>query len=197
MKKQINIRFVVLICITLLVAFWRVFSHQEGYSALSNFTPIGALALFGGAYFNQKWKAFIFPISALFFSDIIMMKLYYAEHSNGLLYSSWYWTYGAFLLMVVIGQLMKKVTIKTFLFSVIGAALTHWIVVDFGVWLMGCTDLTTGKLYTNDFAGLMKCYAMAIPYMKNMLLGNLIFGAILFGGFELAKSKFPSLKLTS
>jgi hypothetical protein len=34
---------------------------------------------------------------------------------------------------------------------------------------------------------------MAIPYMKNMLLGNLIYGAILFGSFELAQRKYPAL----
>lgn len=196
MKKQVNIRFFILLGITILVGTWRIVSHKSDYSALSNFTPIGAMALFGGAYFKERWKAFSFPLLALFLSDIVMMKIFYSDLSNGILYNGWYWTYGAFIFMVIIGQLIKKVSVKSVLFSAIGAALAHWIITDFGVWLMGCTDITTGTLYTKDFAGLIKCYTLAIPYFKNMLLGNLIYGAILFGGFELAKSKFPVLKLS-
>jgi hypothetical protein len=196
MKKQINIRFFTLLGITVLVGIWRVVSHKTGYSALSNFTPIGAMALFGGAYFKEYWKAFSFPLLALFLSDVVMMEIFYGDFSNGILYNGWYWTYGAFILMVIIGQLIKKVSFRSVVFSAFGAALAHWIITDFGVWLMGCTDITTGKLYTKDFAGLIKCYTLAIPYFKNMLLGNLIYGAILFGGFEFAKSKFPVLKLS-
>lgn len=196
MKKQVNIRFFILLGITILVGTWRIVSHKSDYSVLSNFTPIGAMALFGGAYFNKRWKAYIFPLLALFLSDVVMMKIFYSDLSNGILYSGWYWTYGAFIFMVIIGQLIKKVSVESVLFSAISAAVAHWIITDFGVWLMGCTDITTGTLYTKDFAGLIKCYTLAIPYFKNMLLGNLIYGAILFGGFELAKSKFPVLKLS-
>jgi hypothetical protein len=34
----------------------------------------------------------------------------------------------------------------------------------------------------------------AIPFEKNMILGDILFGAILFGGFELAKSKYTVLQ---
>ncbi len=195
-EKQINIRFIVLLVVTLLVGFFRVMSHQLDLGPIANFTPIGAMALFGGVYFKNYSKAYLFPIITLFLSDVILMQVFYPEHSNGLLYKGWYWTYIAFALMVLIGGYIEKLNIKNFLISAVSAALIHWIVADFGVWLGGGKNMVTGLSYTRDFNGLINCYLLAIPYMKNMLLGNLIFGAILFGSFELAQRRFPILAKT-
>ena len=38
----------------------------------SNFTPIGALALFAGAQFDEKRWAFIVPLAAMFLSDLVI-----------------------------------------------------------------------------------------------------------------------------
>ena len=45
------------------IATWRVKSVTDGeeVSAMANFTPIGAMALFGGAYFTRV-NSFIFPL---------------------------------------------------------------------------------------------------------------------------------------
>lgn len=193
MNKQLNIRFIILISVTVLIGFFRVISHKLDLGAFANFTPIGAMALFGGAYFRNYNKAFLFPIATLSLSDLILMQVFYSEHSTGLLYKGWYWTYLAFALMVLIGRLIKKVNVKNVILSAVAAALVHWLIADFGVWYGGGTNLATGKLYPPTFKGLMECYMMAIPYMKNMLLGNLIYGAILFGSFELAQRKYPAL----
>ena len=48
--------------------------------------------------------------------------------------------------------------------------------------------------YSRDMAGLLKCYTLAIPFFKNMLAANLIYSAILFGVFELAKVRFKILR---
>src|SRR5262245_25620 len=37
-----------------------------------NFTPIGAMCLFGGAYFQRKWAALLVPMAALVISDIVL-----------------------------------------------------------------------------------------------------------------------------
>ena len=195
-QKQLNIRFIILLLIVALMGFFRIISHKLNLGAIANFTPIGAMALFGGAYFKGYTKAYSFPIITLFLSDIILMQVFYSDHASGLLYKGWYWTYLAFALMVIIGRYINKVTIKSFLISAVSAALIHWLISDFGVWYGGGTNIATGKLYPPTFSGLIECYIMAIPFMKNMLLGNLIYGAILFGSFELAQRKFPMLAKT-
>ena len=197
MKKQIDIRFISLLVIIMLLGIWRIIIVQNEDNTWMNFSPLGAMALFGGVYFSNRAKSFIFPLLILLVSDIIVMQTVYSQYASGLLYNGWYWTYGSFALMVLLAELFKrKVTVGSVLLMSILAALIHYVVTDFGVWLGGGRDITTGLPYTKDWAGLIKCYVLALPYLKSLLLGNLIFSAVLFGGFELAQYKFPSLKLS-
>lgn len=194
MKDKINIRFAVVLLTTQLIGLFRIIS-QSGHIPFSNFTPIGAMALFGGAYFANKGRAYLWPLLTLFISDVVLMQTVYSKHSSGVLYSGWYWTYIAFALMVLIGNtLIKKVNIKNVLLSSLLAGLVHFIITDFGVWIGGGKDLTTGLPYTRDLAGLIKCYIMALPFFKNLLIANVLFGSILFGGYELAKRKYYVLE---
>ena len=194
MKEQINIRLVILTAITLLVGLWRVFITVD-HTPISNFTPIGAMALFGGSYFILKSRAYLFPLLTLLISDLVLMQTVYAKHSIGFLYEGWYWTYFGFAIMVLIGdKLINKVSFKNVIFGALLAALAHFVIVNLGVWLRGGMDITTGLPYTMDLAGLIKCYTLAIPFFKNMLAANLVYSAILFGGYELAKLRFKVLK---
>ena len=194
--NKINFRTVVLVLMIVIAAVLRVLSAGKVISPLANFTPIGAMALFGGCYFKDKLKACLVPLTTLLLSDVVMMQTIYREHANGFLYSGWGWIYASFALMVVMGHFIKKVNVTNVVLAAIGAALLHWLVSDFGVWLGGGTDITTGQPYTRDAHGLMMCYWLAIPYMKNMLIGNLLYGALLFGGFELLQRRYPRLQST-
>ena len=49
---------VLLIFIFFTAAIRVVFNFSHDISPLANYSPIGAMAIFGGAYFNKKWKAF-------------------------------------------------------------------------------------------------------------------------------------------
>mgnify|MGYP001791911888 CR=1 FL=1 len=194
MKEKVNIRFVVLLLIIVLVGAWRILTASSELSAWSNFSPIGAMALFGGSYFMQRYKSYLFPLLVLFLSDFVLMQTIYAQYGNGILYDQWYWTYGSFALMVLIGEvLIKKVSFKSVLMGSIAAGLVHYVFSNFGVWLKGGIDPVNGLPYTRDLGGLINCYIAAIPFFKNLLLGNMVFGALLFGGFELARSKFEIL----
>jgi len=41
---------------------------------------------------------------------------------------------------------------------------------------------------------LITCYAAGIPFLKNTLLGDLVYWSVLFGAFEFAQYKFPVLR---
>jgi hypothetical protein len=185
-KTLTNPRTSVLAIMILSAGAWRLLI-SSGHSPLTNFTPIGAMALFGGCYFAGKWKAFLLPLFALWLSDLFLSYFVYF-HEWKWFYSGFYITYGTFALIVLMGRFMKKANAKNVLFFSVLAALTHWIITDFGVWL-------DGRMYPKTAEGLVTCYVAAIPYMQNMLIGNLVFGAIMFGGFELAQRKFPVLAL--
>ena len=197
MKKQLDIRFWILFAILAIVGVWRVWSTSTETGFLQNFSPVGAMALFAGVYFSNQYKAFLTPIIILLVSDLIIMQVIYPEYSNGLLYDGWYWTYIGFLGMVTVGFAFRNQKVLT---SVIAGGLiagtVHFLISNFGVWLGGGLSIT-GQPYASSFSGLLEVYVAGIPFFKNMLAGNLIFGAALFGTFELIKSRVPSLAFAS
>ena len=84
--QKINPRTIVLLAIIIVVATLRLVAlFTDHLGPLSNFTPIGTMALFGGAYFTGKVKPFIFPLLALFMSDVILSYTIFSQFRQGLL----------------------------------------------------------------------------------------------------------------
>ncbi|MEO5891659.1 MAG: DUF6580 family putative transport protein [Ferruginibacter sp.] len=192
-KDKFNPRFIILLILMAAVAAMRI-PNAAQLTPWANFTPIGAMGLFGGAYFNSRWKAFAFPLFTLFVSDLIINNVVF-DGKYGVMYSGWYIIYGIFVLIVIFGKwIIQRVTVKNVILAAIVAALSHWLIADFTVWIGGGTDLRTMTPLTRDWSGLMQCYAQGFPFMKNFLVGNLVYGALLFGGFELAQYRYPVLK---
>jgi hypothetical protein len=181
--KKINLRFTVLVLMVFLAGLSRLVVH------IDNFTPIGAMCLFGGAYFADQKKAYLMPLLSLFLSDMIIQGIIYQGKYGFPLYDGWYWVYGTFAILVLLGRkIITKITLSNVLLASIMAALFHWIITDFGVWISGCNNM-----YTKDLNGFILCYTMAIPYMLQFLGGTVLYAAIMFGTFEFAKSKFSVL----
>ncbi|HLT08903.1 MAG TPA: DUF6580 family putative transport protein [Cyclobacteriaceae bacterium] len=197
MVSKINPRPVLLAGMILLAGCYRLFIASGVLPPLPNFTPLGAMALFGGCYYQDKWKAYLVPLLSLWLTDILLNRFFYFGEWV-FFYDGFAWVYISFALMVLIGGLLiKKVLASSVLLAGVAGALVHWIVSDFGVWLGGGIDITTGLPFTRDFMGYLKCLYLALPFMKNLLLGNLVFGAVLFGSFELMQRRYPKLQLQS
>ena len=192
--KKINPCFAVLLLLMIVVATMRI-PNAAQLTAWANFTPIGAMGLFGGAYFISKWKAFAFPLLTLLISDLIInLFVFYGKY--GAMYSGWYVIYGVFALIVFYGKrILQKVSEKNVVIASLVAAVSHWLIADFIVWIGGGIDLRTMTPLTKNWAGLVQCYVQGFPFVKNFLIGTLVYSGILFGGFELAKQRFPVLKL--
>jgi len=180
--QKINTRNIVLILMIVAAAAFRLFAYNYPHS-LSNFNPVGAIAIFGGAYFTDKWKAYLVPLLALFVSDIFLNHLYSGKWM--LMDQSSIMVYVFFAVMVFFGSLIKKVNVmNVFAVSLLGVVL-HWLLTDLPLF---------GTLYPHTFSGYIQALVAAIPFEKNMLYGDVVFCAILFGGFEFAKSKYSALR---
>jgi hypothetical protein len=191
--EKINPRFAVLALFMIVVAAMRI-PNAAQLTPWSNFTPIGAMGLFGGAYFTKTLKAVLFPLLTLLVSDLIIQAFVF-NGQYGIMYSGWYWIYGIFILITFIGKwLIKKVTVKNVIIAAITASLTHWLIADFTVWAGGGTDIRTMTPLSRDWAGLQQCYIQGFPFMKNFLIGTLVYSGILFGVFEWVKQKNPQLQ---
>jgi hypothetical protein len=61
----------------------------------------------------------------------------------------------------------------------------------------GVTNLAVwaaGSLYPRTLVGLILCYAAAIPFFRNSLIGDMAYAATLFGGFALLENVVISLR---
>jgi hypothetical protein len=194
-REKINPRFAVLLLFMIAVAAMRI-PNASQLTPWANFTPIGAMGLFGGAYFSNRWKAVLFPLLTLLASDLIIQSLVF-DGKYGILYSGWYWIYGIFILITFIGKwLATKVTVKNVVLAAITASLTHWLLADFTVWAGGGTDLRTMTPLTRDWSGLLQCYIQGFPFMKNFLAGTIVYSGLMFGIFEWMKARNRSLQLS-
>lgn len=184
MKTKIDIRFGLLTVLILNAAFSRILPHPY------NFTPIGAMVLFGAAYFSNKYIALFIPLMAMWISDLVLNNTVYSSFYKGFVFFSdgFYWIYICFILIAGLGfLLLKKVKITNIFGASLSASLLFFIVSNFGVWL-GST------VYPQNISGLIACYTAGMPFLGNTVMGDLFYSAILFGLFELAKNRLSVLK---
>lgn len=184
--NKINLRAGVLVAIILLAAFSRLIPHMP------NFSPLGAIGLFGAAHFTKKWQAFLIPIAATWLSDLFINNVVYAQYYPKFtwFYEGFYWQYGSYLLIALAGLfIFRKVKVSTVLLGALTSTAIFFLVSNFGCWI-GST------IYPQNFGGLMTCYAAGIPFLKGTLLGDLFYSGVLFGSFALLQQQFPVLRLT-
>jgi hypothetical protein len=171
--KNINLdtKFAAITIFILAAALFRFLPHAP------NFTPLMAIALFGGAMFSNKKIAFIIPFAAMLISDIFL-----GFHSAIIA------VYVSFAILVYFGIIIskKKSLISITLTSVSGAVI-FFILSNFAVWL-------TFGIYSKDLAGLIACYEAAIPFFRNTLFSSLLFSYVLFGGYALTERFVPKLQ---
>jgi len=142
-----------------------------------NFTPIGAMALFGGAYFGRRALAFAAPLGAMLLSDLLL-----GFHS-GMPY-----VYGSVVLIVLLGWAIENHrTPLRIAGAAIASSVLFFTVTNFGTW-------AAGELYPQTLAGLGACFVAAIPFFQNTLAGDLVFTTLLFGGFALLQRRLPALR---
>ena len=150
-----------------------------------NVAPIGAIALFGGAYLKKNWQAIAIPLAALFLGDLFLNNVTYKNMNPNftLFYPGAIWVYASFALISVIGlTFLKKISTKNVLVASIAGSILFFMMSNFGVWL-------SSGMYPQTGAGLIACYVAAIPFVGSTLAGDLLFSAILFGVYELAQSR--------
>lgn len=155
-----------------------------------NFSPLGAIALFGAAYFSQRWMAIIIPLAAAFLSDLYLNNVVYAISGSPFIwfYQGFYWVYGAYALTAILGFLiLTKVSVLRVGLGALAGAILFYLVTNFACW-PGST------LYTQDFPGLITCMTAGLPFFKGTLAGNVIYSVVLFGSYYLLSIRLPQLK---
>ena len=132
-----------------------------------NMTPIGAMALFSGAYIGRHWH-WLVPVAALVVSDWLI---------------GWYapivmaGVYIGFILSSLIGRwlLWRQVRWARITGAIGIAALCFWCISNGAIWLAE-GPLTAARFWTT--------YVDALPFLGLSLVGDLFYGLVLFGIFQ-------------
>lgn len=159
MKKELLIG---LILISLGIIF-RLMPHP------ANFTPIIAIGLFSGAFFQSKIFKIIVPLLTMLISDAIIG-----------FYEGVEITYFAILTSVGIGTLLSIQKFHFFqtILASSASSFLFFIITNFAVWV-------GSGMYEHTWNGLIQCYIMAIPFYQNALIGDILYSIIFFGAFHL------------
>ena len=166
-----NSRIVALLSAIVVAAVLRLVPHP------ANFTPIGAMALFSGAYLGRRGLAFAAPLGAMVLSDAVLG-----------FYSGFWITYVAVALIVAVGFLaLSRLSVLRIAGAAIASSVLFFLVSNFGTW-------AASGMYPHTLAGLSACYVAAVPFFQNTVAGDLFYTALLFGGFHLAELTMPKLR---
>lgn len=164
-------RFIALVSAIAAAATLRLIPHPP------NFTPIGAMALFSGAYIGRRWLAFVVPLAALFVSDLVL-GFYHGVAT----------VYSATALVVLIGYLtLDRISPLRVGLAALASSVMFFIITNLGMWLFS-------GFYPTNLAGLEACFVAAVPFFQNSVAGDLFYATLLFGGFRIAETLAPSLK---
>ena len=141
-----------------------------------NFTPVAAIALFGGVYLRKRY-AVILPLALMMISDVFI-----GMHNVVL------FTWGGFVLTALMGfTLRKHKTILGTASMSLASSVLFYFVSNFGVWFMGW--------YPPTPKGLLDCYIMALPFLRNFTIATVIYSAVFFGAYELIAAWVRNKKL--
>ena len=133
-----------------------------------NFTPVGAMALFSGAFVRDRRLALGFPLLALFAGDLFVG---FYKPSVMLL------VYATFSLNVLIGFLLRK---RRTLPKIAGATL-----------LGSLQFFLVSNFAPKTGGGLAACYLAGLPLFWNTLAGDALYATVFFGAFALAERFAP------
>lgn len=165
-----------------LAALTRLLPHPP------NFSPVEAIALFGGAYFAARGWALVVPLVAMFLSDLALGLVNGGIYFDYFASAGFLLVYACIALSTVLGfGLRGRVNGARVLgYSLVGSVL-FFLVTNFGAWL-------GSPAYPQNAAGLAAAYVAGIPFFQWTVLGTLFYSALLFGGFALLRRQVPALR---
>ena len=117
-----------------------------------NFTSAIAIAFYLPALFGVKY--FVVALTAFILSDILI-----GLHNLVL------FTWGSLLLIGLSSKYLQGFYYR--ILGVSGSCLIFFLVSNFGVWFVT-------EIYANDLSGLISCYVMALPFLKNTLISSFV-----------------------
>ena len=172
----------VAITLTVVAALLRVLPHP------SNFSPIGGVALFGGAKLRSVY-AYLIPLVAMLVTDPIRS---WAEGG----YPAYSWMtpviYLSFLISVFLGRTFigqSNTPARIGVVALVGS-FQFFLITNFATWI-------GGSFYPHTVAGLTTCYVAALPFFARTILADLFYSGVLFSAYAILSRRLGSHNRTA
>ncbi|MGD0284450.1 MAG: DUF6580 family putative transport protein [Candidatus Saccharimonadales bacterium] len=137
----------------------------------ANFAPIAAISIFGGSVLPRKVAVWV-PLGAMMISDAIIG-----------FYSLMPLIWICYLVIALAScKWLRPANFRKGALLTVSSSVFFYVVTNFGVWL-------TSGMYVHNWAGLVSCYSLALPFFRNTALSDIIYTAALFGIYALATHK--------
>jgi hypothetical protein len=166
-RDNLQTQWIGAVVLTLVCVVGRLMPHAP------NFTPMAAVALFGGMFFVRARVAACVSIAAMLASDAVIGF------------------YDPRLMAVVYATLLFPICLRRFLrgrWSAVpvglcsaSGSIVFFVVTNFAVWLFGLD-------YAPTLGGLVRCYTAGLAFFQYTICGDLCWSAVLFGGYALARA---------
>lgn len=146
-----------------------------------NFTPVAAVALFAGAVL-PGWRAAAVVLTALVMSDFLL------GFAPSLLSLG---VYAGFLAGLGLGRwLSRERSWRKTGAAALANSLAFFIITNFIVWALPHEN---GQInYSHTLDGLLECYVMALPFLRNAVAGDLFWTGLLFGLYGFSRARLPA-----
>jgi len=173
MKRQDRSLVLIAVLMVIAAAMSRLFFYPLNYS------PVIAMALFGGSVIKDKKIAFALPLFAMLLSDIFFEVFNIAT-------GFWGWGqligYGIFAIITLFGFNLKKINIFNVAGFSVMSSLIFFFLSNTSFWLI---DNPTYHLYTQDFRGYLNSLIGGLPFLEKGLIIDLAYSSVFFGGYVL------------
>lgn len=148
-----------------------------------NFTPAFGVLLFGGAYLKKRDSIWL-PVALLAASDLLLTTWIYGSRVSWTEPIDWL----GFAAIALLGLwLRNRVSVRNVLGAALAGPALFFLISNIGVWL-------GFEMYPRTAAGLADCYIAALPFFGNSLAASLLYGGLLFGGYEVWRRRYAAGK---
>lgn len=142
-----------------------------------NFSPVLAIALFGGAYLRRSQALWV-PLALMVGTDIFLG-----------LHATIPFTWGSVILTSLIGLWVRKnANLGRMLTGAVVSAVAFFIITNFGAWL---------AFYPQTWEGFVSCYTLAIPFFRMNLVSTLVYAVVLFTSYEILVRRIKTTRLAT
>lgn len=136
----------------------------------ANFNPTGSACLFAGGRL-RGWRAYLLPLLLMAASEPLRSLV----DGVPVFSTTRPFVYASFLISIWIGRRLQHTDSPWRIgFAAALSSVQFFVVTNLAFWAVA-------GIYPHTTAGLITCFAAAIPFFGRTLAGNIVFSAVLFG----------------